>query len=57
METPKLCTDPEHQPRYTTPAVGRVYCPVCDADVPSPRPGGPRHESVTIVERLPLKER
>lgn len=53
----KLCTTPEHQPSYVVASVGRVVCPLCDADVPSPRPGGAVHDSASIGEVVKVTER
>jgi hypothetical protein len=53
----KFCTTPEHQPRYLVADVGRVMCPICKADVPSPRPEGARHEGVHVTETIIVKDR
>jgi len=53
---PHLCATPEHQPSYVVADVGRVFCPVCQADVPSPRPSGPQHAAADVGERVPVRE-
>lgn len=50
------CTTPEHQPQYVVVGVGHVMCPICRADVPSPRPEGPQHEQVGVGEQVAVRE-
>ena len=51
------CTTPEHQPYYLVARIGHVMCPICKADVPSPRPGGAQHEGVQVTETILVKDR
>ncbi len=57
MTTPaRFCTTPEHQPSYVVARVGRVVCPLCNADVPSPHPAGPQHVKIDVIEDVSFSE-